>query len=98
MSQRNCNNKIEQILEEGRRCREQIGNVGPTGPTGPAGPVTIAIGTTTTGNPGTPATVSNTGTNQDAILTFSIPAGATGPTGPAGATGPTGPAGATAKG
>ena len=51
----------------------------------------------TTGAPGTPATVSNTGTNQNAVLTFSIPAGATGatgPTGPAGATGPTGPAGA----
>ena len=59
------------------------------------GPATIVVGTTTTGAPGTPATVSNTGTNQNAVLTFSIPAGATGPTGPTGATGATGPTGPT---
>ena len=77
---KNCNNKIDQILEEGRKCQAKFGNIGPTGPTGPAGPVTVAVGTTTTGDPGTPATVSNTGTSENAVLTFSIPAGATGPT------------------
>ena len=29
---KNCDNKIEQILAEGRRCQAQIGNVGPTLP------------------------------------------------------------------
>ena len=58
--------------------------IGPTGPTGPTGPATITVGITTTEDPGTPATVSNVGTNQNAILNFSIPAGATGPTGPTG--------------
>ena len=72
--------------------------VGPTGPTGPAGPTTIAVGTTSEGLPGSVPSVVNAGTNQDAILNFVIPAGATGPTGPqglTGATGPTGPEGAT---
>ncbi len=76
-----------------------FGNVGPTGPTGPAGPATIAIGTVTTGAPGTDATVTNGGTSENVILNFTIPQGVTGPTGPqgepgiAGATGPTGPQG-----
>lgn len=58
-----------------------IGSTGPTGPTGPAGPATINVGTTTTGEPGTPATVTNSGTDQNVILDFVIPAGATGPVG-----------------
>ena len=60
------------------------------GPTGPAGMGSITIGNTTTGNPGTNAVVTNTGTSQDAILNFTIPRGATGPAGPAGPQGPTG--------
>ena len=71
------------------------GSVGPTGPTGPAGPATITVGTTTTGEPGTNASVTNVGTNENVILNFSIPAGATGPTGPQGLAGETGPTGAT---
>lgn len=47
------------------------------GPTGPAGMGSITIGNTTTGNPGTNAVVTNTGTSQDAILNFTIPRGAT---------------------
>ncbi len=77
-----------------------VGATGATGATGPAGPAgaaaTIEIGTVTTGAPGTPASVTNTGTDTDAILNFVIPQGATGPqgpAGPAGATGPQGPAG-----
>ena len=58
------------------------------------GPATITIGETTTGAPGTDATVTNTGTNQNAVLTFTIPAGATGPAGLPGPIGPTGPTGA----
>lgn len=86
-------NKIEKILEEGKRCKEKIGVFGPTGPTGPQGPATITIGTTTTGNPGTNASVTNVGTNENAILNFTIPAGATGAQGIQGPTGPTGPQG-----
>ena len=49
------------------------------------------MGTTTTGLPGTAATVINSGTTTNTVLDFVIPAGATGPTGAIGATGPTGP-------
>lgn len=99
--------KIECILEEGKKCKEKLCVIGPTGPTGPQGPATITVGVTTTGNPGTGANVTNVGTNENAILNFTIPAGmagATGPTGPqglqgkqgpTGPTGPTGPKGAT---
>ena len=66
-----------------------------TGPTGPQGPSTINVGTTTTGAPGTNASVVNSGTSTDVILDFTIPRGATGPTGLTGATGPTGPTGPT---
>lgn len=68
----NCPKTIQRIY--------YIGATGPTGPTGPSGPTTINIGTTTTGVPGTQASVTNSGTNQNVILDFVIPAGATGPT------------------
>lgn len=105
---------LEIIMEASRRrpvvgcCSPATGTgaTGPTGPTGPAGPATITVGTTTTGAPGSAATVTNTGTAENVVLAFSIPAGevgATGPTGPqglpgeVGATGPTGPAGLDAE-
>jgi len=62
------------------------GATGPTGPTGPAGPTTIVVGTTTTGEPGSAASVTNSGTADALVLDFSIPAGEVGPTGPTGAT------------
>lgn len=67
---------------------------GPTGPTGPTGPAaaTITVNTTTTTEPGTNASVFNSGTPSNAILEFTIPRGSTGPQG---VTGPTGPRGAT---
>ncbi len=95
----NCNNKRPHGSCQGF-CYVQ----GPTGPTGPQGPATIAIRSTTTGEPGTNASVTNGGTNQNLLLDFVIPQGAdgaTGNTGPTGATGPqgiqgpTGPTGAT---
>ena len=85
----NCQRPRIIFIQNGRG----TGTIGPTGPTGPTGPATIAVGTTTTGAPGTDATVTNTGTGTVAILNFVIPAGATGPAGEIGATGPTGPAG-----
>lgn len=71
-----------------------FGPTGPTGPTGPAG-ATITVGVTTTTDPGTNASVVNTGTPSNAVLEFNIPAGATGPQGPQGNQGPIGPAGIT---
>lgn len=55
----------------------------------------VTIGTTTTGAAGTNASVSNSGTTQDAVLNFTIPRGAQGVQGPQGSTGPQGPAGPT---
>lgn len=49
------------------------------GPPGKA--ATIQVGTTTTGEPGTEAAVQNVGDENAAILNFTIPAGAAGPTG-----------------
>ena len=87
--------KIQCILGEGKKCKDKLQVVGPTGPTGPAGPATITVGNTTTGDPGTRASVTNVGTNENAILNFTIPAGVQGTTGPEGPTGPTGPRGLT---
>mgnify|MGYP006995769269 CR=1 FL=1 len=53
--------------------------VGPTGPTGPTGETpTISIGTVTTGDPGTQAAASITGTAPNYILNLTIPQGPTG--------------------
>lgn len=64
--------------------------LGPTGPTGPAGAATIAVGQTTTGAPGTSASVTNTGTAENVVLSFTIPRGNTGDTGAIGPQGPQG--------
>lgn len=85
-------NKIQNYQENNSGGCCCFGPTGATGPTGPAGPATIEIGITTTGAPGTQATVTNSGTNENVILDFTIPAG---PTGSTGSTGPTGPTGAT---
>lgn len=61
------------------------GEIGPTGATGETGPTgaaaTITIGNVTTGEPGTPAEVTNSGTDENAIFDFVIPRGETGPGG-----------------
>lgn len=54
----------------------------PRGDTGATGATaTIAVGTTTTGSPGSSATVTNSGTSSAAVFDFSIPAGQGVPTG-----------------
>lgn len=54
----------------------------PDVPEGPAGKAaTIKVGETITGDPGTQAAVENTGTENAAVLRFTIPRGAVGPTG-----------------
>lgn len=71
------------------------GPPGPPGATGPAGiAATITIGTTMTGDPGTPASVINTGSPSAALFNFTIPQGIQGVPGPVGPTGPQGPQGA----
>ena len=77
------------------------GDTGATGPTGPTGPkgdkgdqgdpgtaATVDAGTTTTGAPGSSASVVNSGTTSAAVFDFTIPRGDTGATGPQGPVGP----------
>lgn len=64
------------------------------GDKGDAG-VSVAVGTTTTGEAGTNAGVTNSGTTSDPILNFTIPKGEQGQTGAAGPQGPKGETGAT---
>lgn len=56
---------------------------------------TIAVGSVTTGLPGTSAAVVNAGSSSAAIFNFTIPRGAVGAVGATGAAGPAGPQGAT---
>lgn len=66
-------------------------NIAPTGATGPTGPTgatgedgdaaTVRVGTVTTGDPGTEASVVNSGTEKDAVLDFTIPRGQDGQSG-----------------
>lgn len=76
------------------------GDTGEQGPAGAAGAdgksATITIGQTTTGEPGSNASVTNTGDKLNAIFSFTIPRGAQGPQGlqgPQGETGLQGPPG-----
>ena len=68
------------------------GGVGPTGTAGAA--ATVAVGTVTTGAPGSSASVVNAGSSSAAVLNFTIPAGAAGAAGAQGIQGEAGPAGA----
>ena len=66
----------------------EVNNIpGPAGPPGKDGQdgqaATITVGSTTTGNPGTNASVINSGSSSAAILDFVIPRGATGANGEA---------------
>lgn len=64
---------------------------GATGADGKA--ATIKVGTVTTGEPGTQASVTNAGTENAAVFNFTIPKGVKGETGEKGETGATGPQG-----
>jgi len=65
---------------------------GPAGPQGPQGPTgaaaTATAGSTTTGAPGSSASVVNAGTTSAAVFNFTIPRGDQGPSGPQGIAGP----------
>ena len=61
---------------------EKVWMQGPPGPQGqqgePGAAATVTVGTVTTGEPGTDAIVTNSGTERAAVLNFTIPRGATG--------------------
>ena len=57
------------------------------------GTVSVNVGETLTGEPGTNASVTNSGDETNVVLNFTIPRGKTGPQGPQGADGKTGPQG-----
>ena len=76
-------------VTEGDTSVVTVTTAGPQGAQG-EGSATVTIGTTTTGSAGSNASVTNTGSATEAVLNFTIPAGAAGAAGPAGATGPQG--------
>ena len=63
-------------------------------PVTPPGTPTLTIGTITTGEPGSEADASITGTAPNFVLNLTIPQGEVGPEGPIGETGPQGETGA----
>ena len=67
------NNCINQFFNNSckHRCCNCTPVIGPTGPQGEA--ATIVVGSTTSLPPGSAPTVTNTGTNTNAILNFQIP-------------------------
>ena len=100
----NNNNLLVSIVVKGTPGPEgPPGEAGPPGATGaqgdpgpPGDAATITVGTTTTGAPGTSASVVAVGTTAAQIFDFTIPTGAAGPPGAPGAQGDPGPAGAAA--
>lgn len=68
-----------------------VSGVGPRGPKGEKGDtaITCSVGSTTTGAPGTNATVTNSGTGTNLVFDFTIPRGADGQQGPQGEPGVT---------
>ena len=84
-----CNGMPLDGLAVVQRIVNVVGPTGPTGPTGPQGEIgptgadgltpTITIGTVTTGDPGTQAAATITGTAPNFVLNLTIPQGPTGP-------------------
>ncbi len=70
---------LRELIECCCHAKSETGAKGPRGDAGMA--ATVAVGTTTTGVPGTSATVSNSGTSSAAVFDFVIPRGADGPPG-----------------
>lgn len=90
------------VIEAINTLQSQVDNI-PAGPQGPQGEpgtpgaagaaATITVASTVTTEPGANASVTQSGTAQNAQLTFYIPRGETGPTGATGSQGPIGPTG-----
>ena len=88
MNNNNGYDKALEIIMKANKHRPIVGccggtGTGPTGPTGPAGAdavsPTLTIGTVTTGDPGTEAAATITGTAPNFVLNLTIPKGPTGP-------------------
>lgn len=81
---------IQQQAESGA-FKGDRGDIGPQGPQGEPGAdgaaATVTVGTVTTGEPDTPASVTNSGTQNAAVLDFVIPQGVKGDKGDKGDTG-----------
>ena len=94
--QTQTNNKIQGIEDDFSKYVESV-KQGPQGEAGPAGAdgkaATVSIGKTTTVDNGQSASVSNSGTDLNAVLNFSIPQGPKGDKGDTGEQGPVGPQG-----
>ena len=91
----NCNNCNGRIVTQ--IVRPIVGPQGPAGPQGPPGEdgdtPTLDIGDVITGDPGTPASATITGTAPNYLLNLTIPQGEVGPQGLQGEVGPAGPTG-----
>ena len=73
--------RLENKVHRGEQGPQGIqGEMGPAGADGTS--ATITIGTVATGDPGTNATVTNTGDTTNAVFNFSIPRGDVGERGP----------------
>ena len=70
------------FVDTGAQVKGPQGEKGEKGDPGDA--ATVSVGTTTTAEPGTQASVQNTGTTSAAVLSFTIPKGEKGDTGAAG--------------
>lgn len=70
------------FVDTGAQIKGPQGEKGEKGDPGAA--ATVSVGTTTTAEPGTQASVQNTGTTSAAVLSFTIPKGEKGDTGAAG--------------
>jgi hypothetical protein len=77
--------QIVTVTYDGTNWQMAVGGTGSTGPQGnPGTAATVEVGTTTTGEPGTNAAVTNSGTSSAAVLDFVIPKGEKGDAGLAG--------------
>lgn len=84
----NVQGKIDEIEQELGGVVKTVNGVEPDEQgnvnVGGAATVTVDVGSTVTGEPGSEASVTNSGTQQNVVLNFSIPRGATGAQGPKG--------------
>ena len=73
------------IAQGGVQGAFSIINQGPKGdPGGPGQAATVSVGSTTTGAPGSQASVTNSGSSSQAVFNFTVPQGEQGIPGPAG--------------
>lgn len=81
----NFDSKVSSSTSHDPEIEIEVVSVGPQGPQGPEGQAaTVTVGQTSTGNPGSNASVANGGTPNAAVLNFIIPRGQPGATGATG--------------